>query len=867
MTQRFLISLLLSFASQFLFSQQTHNTVAPEYESPGEVFTGQVCPDPPPPGGLSCNNSCGYCNIDGLEGNNSVPVTGGESGCPSIAVHNDVWYGFVAGTYGIEFEVVPSNCVNGDGLQVSILDECDDNFALACNPGCGGCGDISLNLGYSGFEPGKTYWLMIDGWVSDVCDFQINVISGSATPPLPQQPEQPSGPTTVCAGATAVYSVPTTFGAGTYHWSAPPGSSINGGGNNLFVPAPEGTTVTITFGNNGGNVCLQCQNDCNPASNFSCLSVELQPIIENYLPPLTVCDDELPYTWPGDSQYVLENPGVYDLISGVYQAQIGCDSVVHQIVTVYPPVFTFLGPVYICEGECFEVGGIEFCTEGNQAATLSTSYGCDSTVYFNLVVLKPVADIQGPPGLFCHDDFIVLNSAASSGQKEWTDTTGQVLGNADTLLVTSPGTYVLTTTVDDGGLICMKSDTLMVVQDTAHILVSIEGETEGCSFDPLLLFSSYDDVNATYEWTGPSGIVSTLPNAPVSELGQYFLAVSTIDGCTGFDSVMVEQIGGTPDIMLTPDTLTCVDSIGQLICSTTSQIAEFSWTGPNGFMSNEQNPVVTDTGMYMLTIITEGLCTNTDSTFLYLNRQSPSAFIQFDTIYCFNPIMLNCETNASDPIFHWSGPNGFESDESNPEVTLGGTFFVTVTDASTGCTSSHINSIININYGYIIYDLTVTQPSSGLNNGSIVIIFIATGGNDVTYTWYSNGNQIGDTQDIYNLGPGVYTLVVSDEFGCSTEYVYTLVGSSGTDDIANVNKWQVMPNPSTGIFVLSNLYGQEKVLGLRVFDINGRQLLNQEISDGSKQQNIDLSDQAAGVYYLEIKYSEGSEWLKLVVQQ
>ncbi len=158
------------------------------------------CPTPPPPGAESCPATCVYCDFDGYMGINNGTPSGGNTVCGQIAIHNDQWFGFVAGTETITIDILTSNCVNGDGLQSAFFAACDED-AIVCNPGTGGGGGIPLTLSYSGFVPGQTYYLMIDGWTGDVCNYEIDVTEGSITPPPPGPATAPPGPHNVCPGA------------------------------------------------------------------------------------------------------------------------------------------------------------------------------------------------------------------------------------------------------------------------------------------------------------------------------------------------------------------------------------------------------------------------------------------------------------------------------------------------------------------------------------------------------------------------------------------------------------------------------------------------------------------------------------------
>ncbi|MFN7013162.1 MAG: hypothetical protein ACK4ON_02715, partial [Bacteroidia bacterium] len=75
-----------------------------------------------------------------------------------------------------------------------------------------------------------------------------------------------SGPTNLCAGQTATYSVGSVTGATSYNWTVPSGWTINSG---------QGTTsISVTAGSTSGNVCVTASNACG-SSSPSCTNVTI----------------------------------------------------------------------------------------------------------------------------------------------------------------------------------------------------------------------------------------------------------------------------------------------------------------------------------------------------------------------------------------------------------------------------------------------------------------------------------------------------------------------------------------------------------------------------------------------------------------
>jgi hypothetical protein len=315
-----------------------------------QVIIAQVtppCPTPPPPGAESCPATCVYCNFDGYMGVNSGTPSGGDVVCGQIFIHNDQWFGFVAGTECITINIITSNCNDGNGLQAAFFNNCS-GAAITCNGGSAGGEGQPLELSYCGFVPGQTYYLMVDGWTGDVCDYEIEVLDGSVTPPASEQPPPPIGPIEVCPGAVVEYTVPEVTGAGYYQWTTPPGSKINqSNSNNQTFQAPAGTTITVTFGNAGGNVCVRVGNACSQPL-MACLPVVNKVIPPTQKPKVVFCPEDLPYIWDEEPFNVINNPGTYFLTSTTYDSYLGCDSVVKQTIEVKFPTTTNIGTKYIC---------------------------------------------------------------------------------------------------------------------------------------------------------------------------------------------------------------------------------------------------------------------------------------------------------------------------------------------------------------------------------------------------------------------------------------------------------------------------------------------------------------------------------------
>ncbi|TMQ68392.1 MAG: T9SS type A sorting domain-containing protein [Candidatus Eisenbacteria bacterium] len=113
----------------------------------------------------------------------------------------------------------------------------------------------------------------------------------------------------------------------------------------------------------------------------------------------------------------------------------------------------------------------------------------------------------------------------------------------------------------------------------------------------------------TISWTGPGGFTSSASTITVTDAGTYTASITDSTGCpTNCSAKLI--VNPTPNATATGDTLSCFKHCGQVKASSTTPTVTYSWSGPNGFTSTQQNPAVCDSGTYTVTVTTSDSCTN-----------------------------------------------------------------------------------------------------------------------------------------------------------------------------------------------------------------------------------------------------------------
>ena len=266
-------------------------------------------------------------------------------------------------------------------------------------------------------------------------------------------------------------------------------------------------------------------------------------------------------------------------------------------------------------------------------------------------------------------------------------------------VVSAAGMYTLTITTQECSDI-QVSALAEVTADTIKPDLIAYGGALPCRNCTTTLYA--EAPGATLLWTGPSGFTSTIAEPEVSVPGEYTVTATVVNGCAISATVdLLPSDGGDPcpDIVATAvgTKLTCTIKEATLQAgasyidkSPVTSGLTYSWNGPLGFTSTQQNPLVSAAGTYTVAISSTD-CPNWSS--------SITAEVVADTAkptLVVHDVILPCRTctttlyaEAPDASLIWAGPNGFSSTAAEPEVSLLGEYMVTAKGAN-GCEISKV---------------------------------------------------------------------------------------------------------------------------------------------------------------------------------
>ncbi|MBK7851539.1 MAG: T9SS type A sorting domain-containing protein [Bacteroidetes bacterium] len=211
----------------------------------------------------------------------------------------------------------------------------------------------------------------------------------------------------------------------------------------------------------------------------------------------------------------------------------------------------------------------------------------------------------------------------------------------------------------------------------------------------------------------------------------------------------------------------------------------YSWVGPNGFMSNSQNPIilnsiVSDSGTYTLNVTDAAGCQLNINT--YVSILSNHVTVESNSPVCSGQ-SINLSANGGSS-YAWNGPNGFISNDPNPVInnaTLSnsGTYSIEVLN-TTGCGNITTSISVNVNPSPLASISTTNVLCAGDSNATAQINTSALGGTPpYSYLW-NNGET---SSSITGLVAGTYAVNIIDVHGCSDDTTFEL----SNPDLLNIS--------------------------------------------------------------------------------
>ena len=416
------------------------------------------------------------------------------------------------------------------------------------------------------------------------------------------------------------------------------------------------------------------------------------------------------------------------------------------------------------------VTGMDASKAGSYSVTQSINGATSQPASVSVVVVSPpTASNDGP---VCVGGTLQLSaSTVANATYAWTgpNSFSSTIQNPSITSITAAaaGTYNVTVTVN--GVVSDPGTTVVGVNSPPAAPTA--GSNSPVCENGTLNLTATTIANATYSWSGPNGFTSTQQNPSLTGItpagaGTYSVT-ATVNGCTSSAGTVNVTVTAAPAAPTLSSNSPIIETQTLNLAASTVVGAAYSWTGPNGFTSSQQNPVIANattaaTGTYSVTV-TLG-CTSQAATLNVQVVANAAPSVSSNSPVCVGQT-LNLSCAQSGGTYAWSGPAGFTSTLQNPSipdvpVTASGTYSVDVTINGFQLPRASLN---------VTVDPVPAAPVAG-NNGPVteggtleLTASLLAGG---SYQWSGPNNFSSTLQNptITNVGKvneGVYSVTVT----------------------------------------------------------------------------------------------------------
>jgi len=430
------------------------------------------------------------------------------------------------------------------------------------------------------------------------------------------------------------------------------------------------------------------------------------------------------------------------------------------------------GTIYTYTGSCpsppNNTTGINGLSAGTYDLIITDAVGC---------LLSETYTVGNTPSALTFSNVTVTDDNCNQGNGQidvtveggtgltyYIDGTPQGFGPPGTFFNLNPNTYVISTDDDNG---CTVDSSITVGNQVTFTTTLILATDENCgqSNGAIDIDVTGSGTNFTYAWDNGE----TTQDITGLSSGTYTVTIIDVDNnCSDQQSFTITNLSDiTVTSLVTNEN--CGDGSGAIDLTVTGGTA-LTYTWSTGQTTEDLTGL--SAGTYECTVVnTATNCMQVISVDILNITTGVTATGVVTDENCGNAdgdITLTVNGGSGNYTYVWS--NG-ETTQNITNLTAGN-YNVTVTDVSDGCqlnTAFTVQSTSTFNVSV----LSFTNENCGDTAGSIDID--VTGGfGAYTYAW-SNGEV---TQDIASLSAGIYTVTVSNAFGCSQDVSVEIANNS-----------------------------------------------------------------------------------------
>jgi gliding motility-associated-like protein len=359
--------------------------------------------------------------------------------------------------------------------------------------------------------------------------------------------------------------------------------------------------------------------------------------------------------------------------------------------------------------------------------------------------------------------------------------------NQNTQLATNlcGGIQYRVTVTDNNG--CTQVDSVIVGQppqifpNVAVTDVSCFGSTDGAAVSNP---SGGSGVFVNWAWSSSGN--NTNSEGPLAP-GPYSVTVTDSDGCTGVENFTVGQPGALNALFAVTDNPCFNGNVGAITTTVNGGTPNFNFVWDDGPLTQNRSNLVA--GTYTVTITDNNGCILVDSATVGEASEILFNLSVNSNNNCFGDstgsVTANYSGGTPPYTFLWSESSSGSGNSSTINNLAAGTYTITVTD-NNGCTAEDSISVTEPSQIQIAVANFANPACNGDANG-LIDLNVSGGTPPLTFNWSPSGN----TEDLFGIGAGNYSLTVTDGNSCTAVFDTTLVDPPALsfvfDSISNVS--------------------------------------------------------------------------------
>ncbi|HSY77781.1 MAG TPA: T9SS type A sorting domain-containing protein, partial [Bacteroidia bacterium] len=223
---------------------------------------------------------------------------------------------------------------------------------------------------------------------------------------------------------------------------------------------------------------------------------------------------------------------------------------------------------------------------------------------------------------------------------------------------------------------------------------------------------------------------------------------------------------------------------------------------------------------------------------------------------------INAIATGGDGVYTYTWqPGGLIGQNLNVSPSSSGYYTVTVTDA---CTTPAAMGNMKVIVDPV---LKIISIDSNITGGCTNSVWAVTSGGTkpFTYSWNTSPVQTKDTAT--NLCNGIYKVTITDSIGCSVTDSIRINSTIGIAEVQNNSSVKLYPVPTNGNLNISITGNGFVPQALMVYDITGRELMNERVKANSNMITIDVSKLENGTYILKLVNGNNQKLARFIVSK